>query len=53
MAHQEFSDDEFVDLVVIEPPVDEQDKDDDCEASFPSRKEKLQALQITMHYLDV
>lgn len=31
----------------------EQDKDDNCAVPLRSRKEKLQALRITMHHLDV
>ena len=38
MAHQEFTDQDFVDLVTIEPPIEEQDRDDqggDCAVPLP------------------
>lgn len=54
-AHQDFSDQDFVDMVAIEPMVDQQDRDDeeDCVAPLPTRKEKLQALQVISQHLDV
>lgn len=40
-------------MVAIGPPVDEQDRDDDCAVPHSRKREKLQAFLITMQHLDV